>query len=102
MNGAACTNPLFADAGSIAFPMPSRLRGSAQPARSRFSTIADNTMRIDRDYTLETLGRLVRINSINPTLVPGAPGEKEIADRKSTRLNSSHLGISYAVFSLQH
>jgi len=36
-------------------------------------------MQIDRKYALETLGRLVRINSINPTLVPGAPGEKEIA-----------------------
>src|SRR5437899_6664232 len=35
--------------------------------------------------------------------LPGAfvpPGRKE-ADRKSTRLNSSHLGISYAVFCLK-
>src|SRR5258707_3031009 len=37
------------------------------------------TMQIDRKYTLETLARLVQINSINPTLAPGAPGEKEIA-----------------------
>jgi acetylornithine deacetylase len=36
-------------------------------------------MQIDRRYTLETLARLVRINSINPTLAPGAPGESEIA-----------------------
>src|ERR1017187_4313712 len=36
-------------------------------------------MQIDRRYTLETLARLVRINSINPTLAPGAPGEQEIA-----------------------
>ncbi len=36
-------------------------------------------MQIDRKYTLETLARLVQINSINPTLAPGAPGEKEIA-----------------------
>jgi acetylornithine deacetylase len=36
-------------------------------------------MQIDRDYTLSTLARLVQINSINPTLAPGAPGEKEIA-----------------------
>jgi acetylornithine deacetylase len=36
-------------------------------------------MQIDRDYIRETLVRLVRINSVNPTLVPGAPGEKEIA-----------------------
>src|SRR5438045_6173086 len=32
------------------------------------------------------------------TLVPAAPSNQ---DRKSTRLNSSHLGISYAVFCLQ-
>ena len=36
-------------------------------------------MQIDRKYTLETLARLVQTNSINPTLAPGAPGEKEIA-----------------------
>src|SRR5262245_64965510 len=28
-------------------------------------------------------------------------GTKGVADRKSTRLNSSHLGISYAVFCLK-
>src|ERR1035441_11041084 len=28
-------------------------------------------------------------------------GEERVADRKSTRLNSSHLGISYAVFCLK-
>ena len=37
-------------------------------------------MQIDRSYTVETLTRLVQINSINPTLAPGAPGEKEIAE----------------------
>ena len=34
---------------------------------------------IDRDFCIATLADLVRINSINPTLVPGAPGEAEIA-----------------------
>src|SRR3712207_8326190 len=29
------------------------------------------------------------------------PGEREVADRKSTRLNSSHANISYAVFCLK-
>src|SRR5258705_13013946 len=35
--------------------------------------------------------------------VPWGTGEiaKYLADRKSTRLNSSHLGISYAVFCLK-
>src|SRR2546422_2115432 len=31
----------------------------------------------------------------------GAPGERELQDRKSTRLNSSHGYISYAVFCLK-
>src|SRR5205814_2438983 len=30
-----------------------------------------------------------------------AAGEQHVQDRKSTRLNSSHLGISYAVFCLK-
>src|SRR5437016_13449500 len=34
---------------------------------------------IDREFATQTLVHLVRINSINPTLVPGAPGEPEIA-----------------------
>jgi acetylornithine deacetylase len=33
----------------------------------------------DRDYALATLQGLVRINSINPSLVPGGAGEAEIA-----------------------
>ena len=36
-------------------------------------------MQIDRDYVRDTLSRLVQIDSINPTLSPGAPGEREIA-----------------------
>jgi len=36
-------------------------------------------MKIDSDYTRATLVRLVQMNSINPTLAPGAPGEREIA-----------------------
>ncbi len=33
---------------------------------------------IDRDYLVKTLTDLVRINSVNPGLVPDAPGEAEI------------------------
>src|SRR3712207_7688578 len=32
---------------------------------------------------------------------PGAKGEGRVLDRKSTRLNSSHANISYAVFCLK-
>src|SRR5437899_6841355 len=37
----------------------------------------------------------------SPRLKPGGGLAPERIDRKSTRLNSSHLGISYAVFCLK-
>src|ERR1035438_9566505 len=37
----------------------------------------------------------------NKRLVSCVEGRRIVADRKSTRLNSSHLGISYAVFCLK-
>src|SRR5258705_9783912 len=38
----------------------------------------------------------------DPKLAQGSrPSVKKTEDRKSTRLNSSHLGISYAVFCLK-
>src|ERR1041384_2514373 len=40
----------------------------------------------DREALLRPLGALVRINSINPLLVPGAPGEREIAGYVARRL----------------
>jgi acetylornithine deacetylase len=35
---------------------------------------------IDEAFTIRTLQELVRINSVNPVLVPGSPGEGAIAD----------------------
>lgn len=48
-------------------------------------------MTIDRAYCLDTLTQLVRIDSVNPTLVPGAPGERAIADYVAANL--SRLGV---------
>src|ERR1039458_10458446 len=36
-----------------------------------------------------------------PTIWPFSTSKEMLSDRKSTRLNSSHLGISYAVFCLK-
>src|SRR5437899_4502846 len=38
---------------------------------------------------------------INARIVASAKRDPKTGDRKSTRLNSSHLGISYAVFCLK-
>jgi acetylornithine deacetylase len=50
-------------------------------------------MRIDADYARETLARLVQINSINPTLAPGAPGEREIAAFIAESLCAAGLAV---------
>lgn len=50
---------------------------------------------IDRRWCLDTLQGLVRINSINPKLRPGAPGEREIADYTAERLASAGLEVEF-------
>ncbi len=49
---------------------------------------------VDRDYLLRTLTGLVRINSVNPTLVPGGAGEAEIAAYVADSLKSCGLTVS--------
>jgi acetylornithine deacetylase len=49
---------------------------------------------IDTDYMTETLRELVRINSVNPSLEPGAPGESEIADYVERSLGAIGLDVA--------
>lgn len=51
-------------------------------------------MQVDRDDLIRTVSDLVRINSINPTLVPGAPGEAEIARYVAGWLGNAGLTIT--------
>ena len=46
---------------------------------------------IDGAYLVRTLADLIRINSVNPSLVPGAPGEAEAAAYVKEAL--LHLGL---------
>lgn len=48
---------------------------------------------IDRDYLLRTLADLVRINSVNPTLVEGGPGEAEISAYVGDSLSAIGLSV---------
>ncbi len=50
---------------------------------------------VDREYLERTLADLVRINSINPSLVPGAPGEAEAAAYVKEAL--ARLGLEVTV-----
>ncbi len=49
---------------------------------------------IDTEYVTETLADLVRINSVNPSLEPGAPGETEIARYVSAGLQDIGLEVN--------
>src|SRR4051812_47866752 len=71
---------------TIARPLPHRKvdathgqDGQARAHSFQDSVYTEANMQIDRAYARETLEHLVRINSVNPTLAPGAPGEREIA-----------------------
>src|SRR6185436_809911 len=46
------------------------------------------------DPAITLLRDLVAVNSVNPTLVPGAPGEREIADLVARELAQSGLDVS--------
>ena len=48
---------------------------------------------IDRDYLLRTLVDLVRIDSINPTLVPGGAGEAKIGEYVADSLRGAGLDV---------
>jgi acetylornithine deacetylase len=51
---------------------------------------------IDREYLGRTLTRLVRINSVNPLLAPGSPGESEIATFIADSLTS--IGLATKIY----
>lgn len=46
------------------------------------------------DPALRLLRDLVAINSVNPTLVPGAPGEREVAELVATEMRRGGLEVS--------
>ena len=45
------------------------------------------------DPAIRLLRELVAINSVNPTLVPGAPGEAEIADLVAAEMRAGGLDV---------
>src|SRR3712207_8020253 len=72
-------------AGGARRARPGRLRAARDPAAA-----TDHRPR-----------RAARARARQPGLPAHGPGRPDRADRKSTRLNSSHANISYAVFCLK-
>src|SRR5438445_7037928 len=71
---------------------PELLETVAQPVRSRFAEINRSLSNLGGSPTPETLAHWFE------TVIAV---QRAAADRKSTRLNSSHANISYAVFFLK-
>src|ERR1039458_8581124 len=93
-------NRLIAAAWAVAIGSTRQVRPRANPSSRR------QRNRLDGFSTWDNTGVDVRIGLIfivssarkaNPPATVAGRGD----DRKSTRLNSSHLGISYAVFCLK-
>src|SRR5262245_62444813 len=72
-------------------------RGGSQPARARREQ-GERQRRRGCPRSCDWLQWLARVDDAALRLEESRP---EARDRKSTRLNSSHLGISYAVFCLK-
>src|SRR5690348_16053411 len=72
---------------TVTLPSLQRDESAAKPAPSRIATIFDRMYHDNADRMYRFAQRLC--------------GEEADADRKSTRLNSSHPSISYAVFCLK-
>src|SRR5205809_1914366 len=86
---------------SALFPYTTLFRSPNRPARAGVSRTSHRRhRRNDRSFPRGLDGR-VMIGHQSPGDQGGGPGPVSYQDRKSTRLNSSHGYISYAVFCLK-
>src|SRR3712207_8402143 len=84
---------------STLFPYTTLFRSLAQGRG--FSGRAAGNEAVDAPFYLELDEALKGLNVYLAVLERGNEGRERAADRKSTRLNSSHANISYAVFCLK-
>src|SRR5205814_8449632 len=79
--------------------------GDARIRRASLQAAIDQVVVVGHDQSLLAPGQAPRLSTTRhrqDVTAPGAAfGRVHPQDRKSTRLNSSHLGISYAVFCLK-
>src|SRR5262245_65302705 len=84
---------------STLFPYTTLFRSHAD-GRQRDPTVIRAVSHVDQKGTGESLGELIG-DLVQQDKREDFQGAMTCEDRKSTRLNSSHLGISYAVFCLK-
>src|SRR5690242_21316668 len=91
---------------STLFPYTTLFRSFLEALVGR-ATLTVDVASVDSDESDELNGTApagATVEALNLTYaaqVPGAADRWESLDRKSTRLNSSHMSISYAVFCLK-
>src|SRR5437868_12737058 len=88
--------PLMPDGASIILNA-SIVASKGLPANSVYSATKAAVRSFARTWTTDLKGHRIRVNVVSPGPID-TPG---LQDRKSTRLNSSHVSISYAVFCLK-
>src|SRR5256885_10552348 len=81
---------------STLFPYTTLFRSSVKELMGKIPGL--NQMSVDLD-NIDADGEVKRIQGIIDSMTPDERQDPQ--DRKSTRLNSSHLVISYAVFCLK-
>src|SRR3989442_3336839 len=83
--------------GSVLDPIPRRLLGTCDHSPDRLVLPKDN-----RDHSCDHAFQVyISACASGPVVTSGMDNAPDAQDRKSTRLNSSHVRISYAVFCLK-
>src|SRR3712207_7700678 len=85
---------------STLFPYTTLFRSVAQRAASAASQLAVRALHVRARLLVELTAELHE-RALAGGQEPGLHGLARALDRKSTRLNSSHANISYAVFCLK-
>src|SRR3712207_9113161 len=77
-------------------------RSTLFPYTTLFRSGVDEPLGVDLDVADQpVLLGAVRLQDLEVVAVRDRHGQVQVGDRKSTRLNSSHANISYAVFCLK-
>src|SRR5262245_64616082 len=82
-------------------PFPTRRSSDLLDDDTGIGPAGDTSIGDDRQGLTDQWGQSERARQPRERRARGVLGAHKIGDRKSTRLNSSHLGISYAVFCLK-
>src|SRR5690625_1778567 len=96
---------LSGDNGSSKSTLHKLMLGTYSPTSGSIE-VTDNIGYLPQDLGLKTSATIADIFGVTETLdaiekVEAGEYSEELLDRKSTRLNSSHVAISYAVFCLK-